>query len=163
LEPAEEQPVKRIEQLQQLSREHHQALVLANRCQKTAATADPDACNTQWQWVRKQFIATLMPHFRIEEQTLIEPLIRLNNIALLDQLLHQHGLLQACVFDNSEPAAKRLQHFGKLLSDHVRFEERQLFPYLEQHLNAEELSRIDVVSTTAALDHAPVHSDQPAD
>lgn len=138
--------MKRIDQLQQLSREHHQALVLANRCNKVAATADFDACHGQWQQVRALFLNELMPP-RIEEQCLIAPLQRLNNTQLRDRLLHEHGLLQACVFEAVEPETpalvKRLRHFGKLLADHVRFEERLLFPYLEQQLSTEELGRID--------------------
>lgn len=141
--------MKRIDQLQQLSRDHHQALVLANRCTKAAATADPENCREQWQTVRSKFIEELLPHFRIEEQTIIKPLIRLQNSTLLDQLLLEHGLMQACVFDNAEPEAERLKQFGKLLSDHVRFEERQLFPYLEQHLSNEELALIATVSAAS--------------
>lgn len=76
----------------------------------------------------------------------MKPLIRLQNSALLDQLLHEHGLIQTCVFDNAKPEAERLKQFGKLLSDHVRFEERQLFPYLEQHLSSEELGQIAMAS-----------------
>ncbi|MEH6651334.1 MAG: hemerythrin domain-containing protein [Motiliproteus sp.] len=142
--------MKRIDQLQQLSRDHHQALVLANRCNKAATTADPEICHQQWLTVRNKFVAELLPHFRIEEQTIIKPLIRLQNSTLLDQLLHEHGLMQACVFDNASSEIERLKLFGKLLSDHVRFEERQLFPYLEQHLTNEELAQIAAVSATGS-------------
>lgn len=51
---------------------------------------------------------------------------------------------------------KNLENFANLLNDHIRFEERQWFPHLENHLSEDQLIEIG-----KAL--AEVHSDEKDD
>ncbi len=134
--------MKRITELQPLSHDHHHALVLANRCKKTAASGNIAASILLWQEVIHEFIHTLLPHFHIEEQTLIAPLQRLGEDKLLQKLLLDHGLIQTCVFDTQTPETELLQRFGTLLAAHIRFEERDLFITIQDRLTPQEQQRI---------------------
>tara|TARA_R110001583_G_scaffold64190_3_gene186786 strand:- start:627 stop:1049 length:423 start_codon:yes stop_codon:yes gene_type:complete len=134
--------MKRIAELQPLSHDHHHALVLANRCTKMAASGDAAASVNLWQDVIDEFIHNLLPHFHIEEQTLIAPLRRLGEDRLLSQLLEEHGLIKACVFNTQTPKSQLLMRFGELLAAHVRFEERELFVAVQDRFTPQEQQRI---------------------
>jgi hemerythrin len=140
--PTGEPVMKRIAELQPLSHDHHHALVLANRCKKMATSGDITASIALWQEVTQEFIHTLLPHFHIEEQTLIAPLLRLGENQLLKKMLLDHGLIQACVFDTQASETELLQCFGTLLAAHVRFEERELFVAVEDRFTPQEQQRI---------------------
>ncbi len=142
--------MKRISELHPLSHDHHHALVLANRCKKVAESGDVAACTHLWHEVTLEFLHTLRPHFHIEEQTFIAPLQRLGEDRLMNKLLEDHGLIQACVFNTQRPEAELLGRFGSLLANHVRFEERDLFTCAQNRFSAQEKKEI----LDASLDRA---------
>jgi len=146
--------MQRIPELQPLSRDHHQALVLANRCRKLASQGESAAASAQWRVVRQRFLAELQPHFRAEELSLIAPLQRLGEERLLNRLLEDHGLIQAYVFNGTEPTPTLLARFGTLLAAHVRFEERQLFDCIQTRFTPEEQQRV----LSHSLAASPAHS-----
>lgn len=124
--------MKRIPALQALSREHHAALVLAKACIRAAeldaATAIADQCAS----VRHAFVAELTPHFDFEEQNLLPVLLAAGETELVARTLKEHEAMRAMVRTiNDHVEAAALAEFGRLLSDHVRFEERELFPRYE--------------------------------
>lgn len=108
-----------------LSREHHGALVLAKR-----ATEAGDGAAALAAGLREHFAQALAPHFRTEEADLIPLLAAAGLEDLVQRLLTEHEALyrlaQAAAAD-----ARDLPAFGQALADHVRFEERVLFPALE--------------------------------
>ena len=126
--------MKRALELVHLSHQHHRALVLARRIKKSAPGGDPTTK------LLKDFTAIwndeLTPHFAEEELT-IAPRLAAGGAALMaGRLLKEHDELRslsARVF-NGEPGA--LNQFGKLLYEHVRFEEREAFPYYERLIGA---------------------------
>ena len=116
--------MKRQAFLQQLSREHHHALVLAKRAIQWAAEQDPSA----WNIVRDSHRADLTPHFRYEETHLLPQLGALHP-ELVAHTLSDHQRLDELARAGSTFA--ELHEFGELLRSHVRFEERVVFPALE--------------------------------
>lgn len=119
--------MKRSEFLRQLSREHHAALKLAKVCEQAGISEDLGAkCDRALQL----FVAELEPHFCTEERDLI-PLL---NKELTTRLLEEHSLLRELASALPLHQASALQSFGRLLAAHVRFEERELFEFIEQRL-----------------------------
>ncbi len=129
----------------QLSREHHRALVLAKRA---GAASGPDA-EALVDSLRRIFVEELDPHFRIEETGLLPALAAVGEAAAVTRTLAEHTELRRRA-DTLNP--DDLAEFGRLLGEHVRFEERQLFPLAEARLEPAIL---------AALTAAPVPAMHP--
>jgi hypothetical protein len=127
--------VQRDPRLRGLSADHHHALVLARRAARGEVDADA---------LRATFTTILQPHFAIEEELLLPPLGA--GDALVVRTLADHHRLRALATSGDAPA------FAALLDDHVRFEERELFPACEARLPAEVL---DAVSRAAPSPRAP--------
>lgn len=122
--------MKRSAFLQNFSREHHAALKLAKLCERAAHTGIglADACGR----VRTAFADELEAHFAREERELI-PLL---DDVLKGRLLAEHRGLRDLVVALGEGDAVALRAFGELLAAHVRFEERELFEFVERHLES---------------------------
>ncbi len=123
--------MKRDERLRGLSSEHHTALVIARR-----APSEPAA------WLRARFDGELAPHFAIEEELLLPPLVRAGATDLVDRTLEDHATLRLLVAaaERDDPTART--DFAERLTAHVRFEERELFPACEAHVPAEILAEV---------------------
>lgn len=126
--------MKRIPALQPLSREHHTALTLAKACERAAQSRDEVRIAKACQRVIQAFSAELEPHFQIEEQSLLPLLHSTENKPLEQRTLADHQQLRALLDGLQQNNIEALDSFGKLLSAHVRFEERELFPALESLL-----------------------------
>ncbi|MEO6033341.1 MAG: hemerythrin domain-containing protein [Burkholderiaceae bacterium] len=122
--------MKRHPALQDLSREHHTALVLARRIGACVDAADASARTAMCAQVAAHFAAEMAPHFRIEETTLV-PLLRADHDAAAARILADHAMLRALASRIAGADTDALQSFGTVLAEHVRFEERSLFPLLE--------------------------------
>jgi hypothetical protein len=116
--------MKRQPFLQQLSREHHHALVLAKRALRWAAEQDPSG----WDIVRDSHRVDLTPHFRYEETQLLPKLGALHP-ELVARTLSDHQRLDELARAGSTFA--ELHELGEPLRAHVRLEERVVFPALE--------------------------------
>ncbi len=124
--------MKRSAALQALSREHHSALVLAKACIRAAETDAETAIANQCANVQHAFTAELTPHFDFEEKHLLPILSAAGDTGLVERTLREHESMRnmaRTLCDHREAAA--LTAFGRLLADHVRFEERELFPRYE--------------------------------
>lgn len=126
--------MKRIPALQPLSREHHTALTLAKACERAAQSRDEERIAKTCQRVLQAFSAELEPHFQLEEQSLLPLLRSAGNTPLEQRTLEDHQQLRALLDGLRKNNIEALDSFGKLLSAHVRFEERELFPALESLL-----------------------------
>ncbi len=86
----------------------------------------------------------LRQHFRIEEEIVFPPACSAGGEAeiLVAQLLDEHrqmaGLVERLAV-NPQVTAAELAAFGQLLNDHIRLEDRQLFPLMETQMSADAL------------------------
>lgn len=130
--------MKRNPALQPLSREHHTALSLAKSCVRAAQSGNFDLMSLACQRAIQAYADELEPHFHIEEARLL-PLLFGNAAAkpLVNRTLADHQQLRDLIEALRHNDAVALENFGKCLSAHVRFEERELFPALEDFLQQE--------------------------
>jgi len=129
--------MKRSDALQPLSREHHTALTLAKACERAVQSGAAEQVNTACQRVIRAFASELEPHFLVEEQSLLPLLKEAETQPLIRRTLADHQQMRALLEGLQQDDAAALERFGKCLSDHVRFEERELFPALEKVMSGD--------------------------
>jgi len=132
-------PIKRSKQLTPLSKDHHDGLLFAWKIKqglKNGADIKLIAEYVQWFWKNH-----LEEHFREEEQILAPHLPADNK--LLKQMFDEHENIEAMVHINeSIPDATLLANLAQAIDDHIRFEERVLFPFAEKIIPEKELNLI---------------------
>lgn len=144
--------MKRHPSLHPLSQHHHFALIQALEMRRAAgAPAEQRAAAVQRQ--AEKFVRfwhkTGQVHFREEEEVLLPAYsrhARLDHDAEVMRVLADHAEIRAAAGDFEKRLAKKtpieaheLAHLGKLLHDHVRLEENQVFPRIEEALGEEQL------------------------
>lgn len=111
-----------------MSREHHAALVLARHASECV---DPAGVREQvlHQWHRE-----IASHFSAEEQILLPALVAAGAQAPADLALRQHARLRELARRLDVGDTTALKAWGEAMREHVRFEERELFPLAERIL-----------------------------
>ena len=146
-------PMKRDVRLRQLSVDHHHALVLARRSAAAAASTDLHVQRTAWDEVVRRFHADLAPHFEIEETYLLPALELVGAQDIAQRTRDEHAELIELVTTSVKDLQTRLQRFGTLLQEHVRFEERELFELAQTKLSGSDLQTLcdarDTLSRTS--------------
>lgn len=127
--------MKRNVTLQPLSREHHTALTLAKACERAAQSGNGEIISQTCQRACLAFTNELEPHFRVEESSLLPMLLSADAQLLAQRTAVDHQQLRELVNGLRQNDAEALAEFGKCLSAHVRFEERELFPAIEALLD----------------------------
>ena len=131
--------MKRSEALRSLSRDHHQALVVAKKLEHADDVREAAALFlAYWNDHGKG-------HFRIEEEVLLPFWRRLGTVdgPALNQLAREHLEIRARALAVAEdPRLDAIHDLGRRLASHVRFEERQLFPLIEDDLGPTGLERL---------------------
>ena len=132
-------PIKRSKELAPLSREHHDGLLFAWKIKQGLANGTPieTLCSyTRWFWLNH-----IKPHFKDEEKVLVKFLPEDN--ALVRQMFKEHEQIRDLLLSlDKEPDPASFRELAELISDHIRFEERQLFAYAEENLSPEQLDEI---------------------
>lgn len=146
-------PVKRSQELIELTREHHAALVLARRA--IVAARDASAARTLAAELTEIFARELEPHFILEEQTLLPALRDAGEYARTTRTLDEHRQLRALAQAGASGDTASLLSFGLLLEAHVRFEERELFPLAEAILPAKVLAAVAAGALAKPRQHNP--------
>jgi iron-sulfur cluster repair protein YtfE (RIC family) len=133
--------MRRSAALASLSRDHHEALVLAQKLRR----ATPATVTTSRESFLAYWQAHGQNHFRLEEEILFpayaahgDPHHALIARALCDHVAIRHHA-QALGGAN-EPTLDALHELGHQLAAHVRLEERQVFPLIEQAVPSDELA-----------------------
>jgi len=132
--------VKRHPHLRRLSDDHHTALVLARRLRDFPRTAEPAALAALAREVADILARELEPHFGVEERVLLPALRAAGEAGLAARTERDHTAVRARVGGTWHAATPG--ELGALLHDHVRFEERVLFPRAEQVLSAADLAAV---------------------
>jgi hemerythrin-like domain-containing protein len=131
---------KRTEALQPLSRDHLKALLAAKALREAT---DVDAARVAFLDFWRDHGAH---HFRVEEEVLLPQWALYAEVdrPAVDRMLMEHLRIrrEALWMLLGETTLEDLHALGDLLHDHVRFEERQLFPAIEDSLNAEQLAKL---------------------
>lgn len=132
-------PIRRSKQLTPLSKDHHDGLLFAWKIRqglKNGSDIKLISEYVQWFWRNH-----LQEHFREEEQILAPHLPSDNE--LLQQMLEEHENIEALVHINENiPDEILIGNLAQAIDDHIRFEERQLFPYAEKIIPETELNLI---------------------
>lgn len=129
--------MKRHAALQQLSREHHQALKMARQARFACDAGMPEAITQASAEICERFQNELDPHFKSEETDLLPALSAAGATELVQRTLAEHAELRDLNRRLADPDAETLARFAALLNDHVRFEERELFETAQQLLYPE--------------------------
>jgi iron-sulfur cluster repair protein YtfE (RIC family) len=133
-------PLKRHKSLQPLSRDHHQGLLLSWKIRSGfSKNIEAERIKTYTDWF---FETHLMPHFELEE-TYIFPLLEANN-ELIKRALADHRSLKQ-LFNEEIDLEKSLHRIEVDLEQHIRFEERVLFPEIQKVATEEELLQIEKI------------------
>ena len=125
--------VKRHPALAPLSRDHHHALVLAQRLRRASEQDAADAAEAFLEhWIEEERL-----HFRLEEEVLLPAYAAYgdpDHPAVIRTLL-DHVRIRSDVDRLANGAGPDLLHeLGSRLADHVRLEENELFPLVERTL-----------------------------
>lgn len=133
--------MKRHPSLKKLSSDHHQGLVYSKKLIMTARKTEAEA-EEIFVLFAKFFNGELRVHFA-EEENHLTPYFE--NNTLIKKMHSDHKNMKAA-FEalNTEGGNLKdgLAAIGKMLNDHIRFEEKELFPMIENTLSESELENI---------------------
>src|SRR3954447_17582458 len=134
--PESLEPIKRSMQLAPLSREHHEGLLAAWKIrQGIAKNIKPlrIAAYVQWFWENH-----LLNHFE-KEELFLTPVLSESH-PLIRQMIQEHSLIKTLIQSLMQHAdLKKLEQLAQMVTDHIRFEERQLFGGIEKAATPEQL------------------------
>ncbi|MGD9487271.1 MAG: hemerythrin domain-containing protein [Calditrichaceae bacterium] len=129
--------MKRNHNLETLSWEHHDGLVIASRIQRGLSN------KTDWKIISEYIVDMwekhLKAHFRQEEDILNPVLVKNeSSSALIEKVLEDHSF-----FDKTIHAIKKgnkrlpeyLREFSVRLIEHIRFEEKEYFTFIEENID----------------------------
>jgi len=132
--------VKRSAALAALSRDHHQALVVAQQLRRVDAGGRAQA--------RMRFLSFWTEHgerhFRLEEEILLPGYARYGDARhpLVQRVLVDHVAIRVRaggLAADPDVDVEALRELGERLAAHVRLEERELFPMIEEVMPPDEL------------------------
>jgi hemerythrin-like domain-containing protein len=134
--------MKRNINLQPLSRQHHNALMAVLLLKKgVAKTADTE--------VMKDFILSiwneeLKEHFVIEEKIFFSHHRNKALTSLIEQMNKEHQAIKEMIggFLSSSATLQLIAQFYQILEQHIRFEERVLFPAVEKVVDDDALNEM---------------------
>jgi len=127
-----------------LSRQHQHALALCVRLERALQAGTLDLGPWQLE-VHQHYANEVRFHFAAEESVLFPAARRFSELApVVEELSAEHERLREYFgrADQGSMDQGELATFAKLLSGHIRKEERQLFEAMQDHLGPEELKSL---------------------
>jgi len=138
--------MKRNPNIKTLSFEHHDGLVMARKIEQSFKNTDKP--EDMVAYVQDIYLGGLDHHFKQEEDSLFPALQKFKEAQLvLAQVEQEHKRfleLYKLICTNNENVYTHIRAFGKLLNDHIRYEERVFFPLVEELLTENELVKIGI-------------------
>jgi hemerythrin-like domain-containing protein len=134
-------PIKRSKHIFKLSKDHHFTLLFSWKIRqgiKNGVQAERIRKYVRYFWHHD-----MQPHFRQEDDTLFAPL----KDDKVQRAIGEHHEIRRKIdnalktFDHEE-LSRQLLSLADAVDAHVRYEERELFPYLEQTLTEIQLAAI---------------------
>lgn len=133
-------PLKRIKELRPLSREHHHGLMLCWKIRTGfAKNVQPERIKKYTDWF---YMTYLLPHFELEEEHVF-PVLRKDH-ELVRKAHADHRRLRR-LFNQAINIELNLGLIEEELEAHIRFEERVLFPEIQEWASADQLRRIEEI------------------
>ncbi len=130
-------PLKRHPALHHLSHDHHHGLLLSWKIRQGFKLGiKPNRIRVYCEWFWENY---LQAHFEEEEKTIFTVLPEDN--PLIKQAMSEHKRLRK-LFSTRENPEKTLGQIEEELEQHIRFEERILFPEIQKTATAEQLEAI---------------------
>lgn len=124
--------------MQALSREHHGGLLFVWKLReglKKGTSSERLTDYVSWYWRNH-----MRRHFS-QEENLILPLIPKNSLA--ERMAVEHNYIKEILNDiYTDPLREDFSRLAEVMERHIRFEERELFQYLQDHLSEDQLSLI---------------------
>ncbi|MCR8668672.1 hemerythrin domain-containing protein [Aestuariibaculum sp. M13] len=140
-------PLKRHKALQPLSREHHHGLLLAWKIRiGFKKNIEPKRIYQYANWFYKTH---LISHFKMEELYVFTILEEKNE--LIKQALNDHEVIRN-LFENIDVDSKTLSDIAETLDNHIRFEERVLFPKIQEVATESQLLQIEKIHQSDAFE-----------
>lgn len=140
----ETKPLKRVKELQPLSREHHHGLLLCWKIRTGfSRNIAPERIKKYSDWF---YTTYLLPHFELEEEYVFSILDDDNE--LVKKALSEHRRLRR-LFNQGINIDKNLGLIEEELEAHIRFEERVLFPEVQKTASREQLTKINEIHKEA--------------
>ena len=134
-----QKPLKRHKALQPLSREHHHGLLLSWKIRAGFnKNIEAERMKVYADWF---FENHLVPHFELEEQHIFTILDEDNE--LVKRALSEHRRIKRLFADEDVKSA--LSKIEEVLDQHIRFEERILFPEIQKSATEEQLEVIEKI------------------
>ncbi len=131
-------PLKRHKALQPLSRDHHHGLLLSWKIRSGfSKNIEFERIKTYADWF---FEHQLIPHFDLEEEHIF-PLLEADN-DMVKRALAEHRRLKR-LFAETKDVEKSLHKIEEELEQHIRFEERILFPEIQKNATDAQLALIE--------------------
>ena len=133
-------PIKRNQELVVLSQEHHHALVFCTRLKKAHLTD----VKTLQLFVDDFWSTNTATHFDNEEKWLLP---EMENNEIKNQFIAEHQQIRALVSqikNATDEVVEVAVELAQVLNNHVRFEERILFPYLKKKIPADKMAEIGI-------------------
>jgi len=148
-------PIKRSKELAPLSRDHHDALLLCWKIRNgIKKQIEPERIKA---YVLYFFENDLEEHFMQEEKYLFSQLS--DKDVMKEKVIEQHKNIRSIIqslISNTKPSNELLVGFANELELHIRYEERELFNYLEQTIPNEKLNEIGIVLTGLHKEHCGI-------
>ncbi|MBJ6366975.1 hemerythrin domain-containing protein [Snuella sedimenti] len=143
----DKKPLKRHKALQPLSREHHHGLLLSWKIRSGLSKNIPvERIKAYTNWF---FKTHLVPHFEMEEKHIF-PILNEEN-QLIKRALSEHRNLEH-LFNTSRYDEKTLNDIEGTLEAHIRFEERILFPEIQNKATDAQLLLIESIHSPSTFE-----------
>ncbi len=131
-----------------ISKEHHDFLILAQLLKKDVPDYKglPTELTEKVKYAKEKFISLFKPHYLLEQK--LFDFLKSENEKFLEILFpyeKEHDQLEKFINDLSLETAgeDELDKIGHLISNHIRNEERKLFPELQKKLSLEQKNKIE--------------------
>ncbi|HEY9341683.1 MAG TPA: hemerythrin domain-containing protein [Hanamia sp.] len=136
----EKKPVKRNENIAKLSRDHHASLMF---CWKLRQGIRHHVSTERMTKYLEYFLEHhFNPHFKEEEEILFAGQHHKKVEKAIDDHVAIKRAIHNILFSDSEHQYDELSALADSVDDHVRYEERKLFPFLEKELTKQQLETI---------------------
>lgn len=137
----EQQPIKRNKHILQLSKDHHFTLLFSWKIRQ-GLKHGVDTGRIK-KYVQYFWSYDMQSHFREEEEILFMPV----KDDKVQKAIDDHKQIKTQIDKilkplSEEEASRQLLLLAAAVDDHVRYEERELFPHLEQTLTEAQLETI---------------------